>query len=726
MFCVILLLASMGAVAALYTTLINEVAAATRKRETLLRCQQLQAATLASNSSLKAYIDTADLFFLRSHNAAFDSAKMLVDELKPAPNLDLATLDFVRLQEQKLQLDADLLRQARQCKTVEPSARDWQIFQHNLNVQAATDFGTISKLPSGQLLADGCWPGLLAVEALFICAMQLAFVLGRRLDNPAAHVANKSLLAHCRSKLVQLSGSDGDGDGGGGLGVAGDGGALSVAGDDSMQSLRKAIDEVAEIAHSLKQNEKSMIDNAVDLICLLDAFGTFKKVSPSCLRITGYSPSELLGTRILDHGLEAENDRTTAFLHTASLSADLSTREGWFRTKSGGSICLRWSARWSASENALFAIGHDITARKIAEDLLASKEAELRTLFEALPAGVVVVDHEQKVVFWNTSLLVMLGSENDALVKGRALTEFLPDFTLVSSAPSSELLMHEDSACKVNGERFPVQISVAPLSSNQQTLIVIYDISSKVAVEVMKREFIAMISHDLKTPLSSIRAFMELLLYAKEPLPRRRVESMTAEVDRLMRLINDLLDMEKMRAGKFDVFPAEVEVQGLIDSAIGAVENLARMRKIDIERHETSARCYADGARTIQVLVNLLSNALKFSPKRSKIEVGVITENPGKIVLYVKDEGRGIPAEMHEMIFEKYAQANPSDATERSGTGLGLHICKLIIEEQGGEIRVESALSQGSTFYFSLPVESASHEQEGSSEKGSICPDMEV
>jgi signal transduction histidine kinase len=176
-----------------------------------------------------------------------------------------------------------------------------------------------------------------------------------------------------------------------------------------------------------------------------------------------------------------------------------------------------------------------------------------------------------------------------------------------------------------------------------------------------------------------------------------------ANSQRLIRLINDLLDIEKMEAGKLELAPQATPVQPIIDQSIAAVNDFAAQNHVTIETASTDAWVNADSDRVVQVLINFLSNAVKYSDKDSTVTIACLATD-GAVEIRVIDRGRGIPPEFTEKIFDKFQQVDAKDKREKKGTGLGLAICKAIVEQHGGTIGVESAVGEGSTFWFTLPA----------------------
>ncbi len=174
--------------------------------------------------------------------------------------------------------------------------------------------------------------------------------------------------------------------------------------------------------------------------------------------------------------------------------------------------------------------------------------------------------------------------------------------------------------------------------------------------------------------------------------------------DRLVRLINDILDLERMDAGRTELELAPVKASELVRNATQIIGMTATQAEVTLTVEvQEDLMVSADSDRIVQVLVNLLGNAVKFSPRQSTITVAAASKN-GRALFSIKDTGRGIPANRLETIFERFRQVDSSDAREKGGSGLGLAIAREIVEHHGGQMSVESEIDQGSTFYFTLPL----------------------
>lgn len=236
------------------------------------------------------------------------------------------------------------------------------------------------------------------------------------------------------------------------------------------------------------------------------------------------------------------------------------------------------------------------------------------------------------------------------------------------------------------------------------------DITERHDVERAKDEFISIVSHELRTPLTSIRCVLGMLAGgALGPLAdegRSMVEIAVANTDRVVRLINDILDIERIDSGTVDMRPQACDAAELIRRAVESVEQVADDAQVALTAAGEPTTLCADPDRVLQVLTNLISNAVKFSAADSTVHVSCAARGD-EVLFEVADRGRGIPADKLAAIFERFQQVDASDAREHGGSGLGLAICRKIVERLGGRIWVDSELGAGSTFAFVVPAQQA-------------------
>ncbi len=225
-------------------------------------------------------------------------------------------------------------------------------------------------------------------------------------------------------------------------------------------------------------------------------------------------------------------------------------------------------------------------------------------------------------------------------------------------------------------------------------------------LDTMKQEFVSAVSHELRTPLTAIRGALEMLADGDAgELPERAqpvVEMATRGSERLSRLVNEIIDLERLESGTFGFHPSSQDLQPLVVDTVESLAPLAGEAGVEVLVRPTEARVVCDGDRVAQALVNLLGNALKFTAPGGTVTIATAVTDEG-VRVSVSDTGRGIPEAELAAIFGRFHQVDPDDARQNAGTGLGLAITQLIVEEHGGRIWAESTLDQGSTFHFTLP-----------------------
>jgi signal transduction histidine kinase/CheY-like chemotaxis protein/PAS domain-containing protein len=264
-----------------------------------------------------------------------------------------------------------------------------------------------------------------------------------------------------------------------------------------------------------------------------------------------------------------------------------------------------------------------------------------------------------------------------------------------------------------NGDRLVVKVRITPMTDSDGDytgqVIAIRDITSEYEIAQMKNEFVSTVSHELRTPLTSIKGYVDLILDGDagdiNDIQREFLSIVQENSDRLVDLINDMLDISRIESGRIHL---KIEPQYMPDLIEGVVDTFRAVaaqsgRKIRLRVPEDLPPVAADGDRVRQVLINLVSNAIKYSPDGGSVTVSAKHTN-GMVTVSVADKGMGISREDQKMLFTKFYRVDSAMTREIGGSGLGLSICKSIIELLGGSIGARSTLGQGSTFWFSLPV----------------------
>jgi len=368
------------------------------------------------------------------------------------------------------------------------------------------------------------------------------------------------------------------------------------------------------------------------------------------------------------------------------------------------------------------------------EDLelqVQSRTAELslvlerkQAILESAAEGIFGLDLDGVVTFMNPSAARILGSEQMSLV-GRPLHSGIHSAT----CPDRPL---PHGGCRVCGagldpavrngrgkfNRFdgagavPIEYTSGTIvdeRGNAAGVVVTFrDISEQLAVERMKDEFVSTVSHEMRTPLTSIRGALGLLasglLGNVDTRAQRMLDIAVTNTDRLVRLINDILDLERMASGRVELSRGVVGVSDLMIEAVEGIQLLAESAGVTVIANPSDARVWGDRDRILQTLTNLLSNAVKFSPSGTVVMLNGSAAG-GMYTFAVEDEGRGIPKEHLESVFERFKQVDASDARLKGGTGLGLAICRSIVVAHGGRIWAESEEQEGTTFYFTIPLQ---------------------
>ena len=461
-----------------------------------------------------------------------------------------------------------------------------------------------------------------------------------------------------------------------------------------------------------------MIENAADVICLIDTNCTFLQVNAAANRVWGYRPEELVGKNLRDFLVNDSNvENTLNAIIGAEQSIAKITFENRFRKKNGRVEDMLWSAHWSISDGGLFCVAHNITERKRAEQAIRESEEKVRGILEDLPAAVALINRSGCLEFMNRAAFSMTGYKDDldlSEIRAASLFSFCSEpfqMQQVSSLIERERSVFESLLTSSSGEHIPCDTSLSMISNRgeESCLVILMDARIKHELERTKREFVAMVSHDLKSPLSSILTVLAAFSDGRAGSLTEQGQAAAARAEneclRLIKLIQDLLDIERVNAGKFHIHVKETNIAETIASAVKAIEQLALLHDVKITVDvPPELICNCDGARIIQVLVNLLDNAIKFATPGSQLLVTANSEQ-GSTSISVSNQGRTIPQEKLSNIFEKFEQVEQSDASDKKGSGLGLAICKTLIEEHGGSIWATSA-DNSTCFIFTIPTKS--------------------
>ena len=493
------------------------------------------------------------------------------------------------------------------------------------------------------------------------------------------------------------------------------------------QQLRKEIQERVQTENALRESQQKLagiLDNADEAIISIDSQQRIVMYNQGAEQIFGYTFDEV-HQQSLDMLLpEAFQQLYHQPVQNFATSVDISgqmvnhSRDVLGQRKTGETFPAEASIsklETNDGQQLFTVILKDITQRRKTEAALRRSEEQLRLTTNALPALICSVDIEQRYVFNNRTYADWYQIPL-ADLQGRFVWQVMGDAYYTQAKPHIETALA--------GHEVSFEVEVTTPDGRSRYLLTTYipeiddqgqikgffgltnDISDRKAAERMKDEFVSIVGHELRTPLTSIHGSLVLLASKKlgtlTPQGQEFLEISLKNTQRLSRLINDVLDLERIESGRITMSLQSCHLEDLMVQATQAMQSMADEHHIHIVLEPVELMVWVDADHILQVFTNLISNAIKFSPAYTTVSLKAAKHNHD-ILIQVQDQGRGIPADKLETVFERFQQVDTSDARLLGGTGLGLAICKNIVQRHRGKIWVESTLGVGSTFCFTLP-----------------------
>lgn len=468
---------------------------------------------------------------------------------------------------------------------------------------------------------------------------------------------------------------------------------------------------------------RSLAANMADGLITTGADLQVTDINEAGLRLLGYQREEALGMHI------SELIAPTAQCFVERLAKllgqpepfKLSALEVTGRHRTGAGIALRLSMNdmYLDGKRVVTALLHDMSGVHQATVAVEASEQHLRQITNALPVQIGEFDAQLRLRFHNRALAEFVGHPDENLV-GLSLSELIPpdqvklhqpylEQSLQGDLVSYEVKVASDGA---GGDVQHWRVQMMPRHGPDGRVQGVYTFATNITplkrIDAMKTEFISIVSHELRTPLTSIRGSLGLIAGGVAgSLPERALQLVGIaknNCDRLVRLINDLLDVEKIESGKVPLRMEPAQIVPLVKQALLQMEPLAQQHQVrlQLQAPEGPLQVRVDSDRLLQVVTNLLSNAVKFSPEKATVTVRVDGQG-GRVRLEVADQGPGVPPEFQPRLFHKFSQADSSDRRDQGGTGLGLNISRTLTEKMGGVIGFHSPPGAGATFYVELP-----------------------
>lgn len=372
----------------------------------------------------------------------------------------------------------------------------------------------------------------------------------------------------------------------------------------------------------------------------------------------------------------------------------------------------------------VFGIFQDVTDQVEQERRLAESEEKNRTVLNNIVDGVITIDINGLIDSCNPACARIFGYSSEEM-KGMPVTRIVTEESRRTSlngfprdikvAPEHNKLVGQTielEGIRKSGDIFVIELAISRLQLGGENYFtgVLRDITARKQIEAMKNEFVSTVNHELRTPLTSIYGSLDLLKrMSANQLDAKCQRLVTLAHDgcgRLTNLVNDILDLEKIAAGKMEYSIEQTEITALVEDVVRRHEPLAERFNIQfvVDQDCEGVQVALDPNRFNQALVNLLSNAAKFSPPEGIVEIRTRQASSGRVRVSVSDQGPGVPENFRSRIFEKFAQADGSSKRKVAGTGLGLNITRSIIESFEGAVSFDSVEGEGTTFHFDLPI----------------------
>ena len=474
------------------------------------------------------------------------------------------------------------------------------------------------------------------------------------------------------------------------------------------------------------EQRHSVVEASLDLILIVDRKGNFLEVSPSAKAILDYAPEEMIGRSAVDFVYPDDLDRVRAEMRATRRGRELRNFETRYVHKSGRAVPLQWNGVWSEPESRYYFIGRNL------EDL-QFRDRLFRLAVESCPSGMLSVNAAGNILLVNGEIERQFGYRREELV-GQTVDMLLPERLrathlkqrlgyAVRPQPRPVGAGRELVGRRKDGSEFPVEIALNPIETREGTVVlaVVVDIGERKraeaqllqSMEELKRsneelaQFANIASHDLQEPLRMVSMFAQLLAERYKGHLDGDADAflgfLVEGAHRMRALIDGLLTFSRVQSAARELRPTDSEEilrRALADLTVTVDESKAEVT------HEPLPTVMADGSQMEQLFQNIVGNAIKFagdSPPRIHISADHIG---AQWIFSVRDHGIGIDPRYHDRIFGIFQRLHARDAYP--GTGIGLSICKRIVERHGGRIWVESAEGQGATFYFSVPAVPAS------------------
>ncbi len=485
---------------------------------------------------------------------------------------------------------------------------------------------------------------------------------------------------------------------------------------------------------TLQQSEaryRQLVEGSLGMVCTHDLKGVLHSVNTHGAECLGFSVDQMIGQPLSNFMPESHRAGFKRYLRNMTETGEaqgrlhLCHRDGDIRVVAFRNKLIQ------VPDKAAYVLGFgvDISEQVRAEEKLRALMDQSDSVLESVGDGIYGLDLAGRITVVNPAAAQMLGYKPNELL-GRKFhglihhtrTDGTPnpieECSILGSIKNlSTVRVANEVFWRKDGTSFPVEYVARPQigsAANKRdgeaigVVVAFTDTTERSALDRMKDEFISTVSHELRTPLTSLRAALGLVtggaLATRPDKIQQMLEIAIGNTDRLIRLVNDILDIERISSGNSELHAVMFSAKAMMERAIGLQQAAAMKTNLRFTVQSDGAEVFGDPDRIQQALANLISNAIKYSPQGGEITLTAYRIDEHEAQIDVKDQGRGIPASKLDSIFERFQQVDASDSRDLGGTGLGLAICRSILTQHGGRIWVTSPPGEGATFHFTLPI----------------------
>ncbi len=485
---------------------------------------------------------------------------------------------------------------------------------------------------------------------------------------------------------------------------------------------------------TLRESEgryRQLVEGSLGMVCTHDLKGTILTLNSHGASTIGRSVDDMVSHSLSEFIAPEYRHELADYLKTITETGEAQGLFHLAHTDGETRVIAYRNKLISTSGRTPYVLGFgvDISEQVRAEGRLRSLTHQSDSILESVGDGIYCIDLDGKVTVVNAAAAQMLGYKQSEML-GRVMHNLVHSKRSDGSPyPSEESAIRKSldtlSTVRVSdevfwrkdGTSFPVEYVARPLLDTHSNdgeshavgvVVAFTDTTERRALDRMKDEFISTVSHELRTPLTSLRGALGLLsggaLSSRPEKTQQMLDIAINNTDRLVRLVNDILDLERISSGKSELHRTMCSAEDLLRRAAGLQQTRGSRPVTRIFFAAHGVTVWADPDRILQTLNNLISNAIKFSPPGGEIHLTARNLDESDALIEVRDQGPGIPAEKLEHIFDRFQQGDASDSRALGGTGLGLAICRSIITQHGGRIWATSTEGQGTTFHFTLPT----------------------